>query len=117
MSDTPIQKATGEIVDDAAEALRSAGARAADRAKAGVDKARASVSTAVDDAADTASDALRAAGTSVSDRVQQVSRTAQRLAEGATETVRSYPIPTVLIVAGAGAIAGFLVGLLVARRD
>jgi ElaB/YqjD/DUF883 family membrane-anchored ribosome-binding protein len=117
MSDTNPANAASKVVGDAGETVRSAATHATDVAEEQIEMAKAAVSGAVGDVADRATGAVRAAGSMVSDRVDQAARTAQRIADGVNETIETYPIRTVLIAAGAAALAGFVLGYLVSRRS
>ncbi len=102
--------------DTVADTVRGAVGEASDAIKDGAGKAGEALSSATGMVAEAAGDALRGARDNVSDRVQQVGKTADKLASAAVETVKKYPIRSVLIIAAAVAAARFIAGAITSRR-
>lgn len=83
---------------------------AADAMQDTVDKASDAVAGVVKSVVDTANDTVDAAREEVSKGARAVSETANTLADKTVDTVKKYPIRTVLIAAGAAAVGGFVLG-------
>ncbi len=103
-------------VDTAADAVRGAAGKASDVLREGAGKAGESLSTATGMVADAAGETLRAVRDNVSEGVQQAGKTADKLASAAVGTVKRYPIRSVLVIAAAVAVAGFVAGVITSKR-
>ena len=105
--------AVSKTADSAADVVE----RASDSATEAVGSATGAAKEAIGSATGVAEDAVDAVHKSVSKGLHQASRTAADISDKASATVKEYPTQTVLIVAAAAAVIGFMAGLLTARRD
>ncbi len=113
----PASREPQHFVDTTVHTVRDAAAEASDAIKRRAGKAQESISAASSKVSDAAGDAIRGARDNVSERAHQAGKAADKLASAAVRTVKEYPIRTVLIVAAAVAVAGFVAGVIASRRS
>ena len=98
-----------------------------DGARAAVDQAvaageqqaeqlRGAASAAIGTAAESVGGAIRSAGDLAAEGVEGARKSAQRAMDAATDMVTEHPARTMLVVAGAAAMLGFVAGMLFGRR-